>query len=52
MKDKRMELRLEESEKNKIREGAKILKISCSRFVVISALELANKLIENESKNE
>ena len=49
--DKRMELRLAEEEKLKIIEGAKLLKLSTSRFVVMSALKMA-ELIENESKNE
>lgn len=50
--DKRMELRLEEKEKEKIKMGATILQISASRFVVLSALEMADKLIGNESKTE
>ena len=52
MKDMRMEVRLAKEEKDKIREGAKILQISCSRFVVMSALKMAEEVIGNESKNE
>ena len=51
MKDKRMELRVAEEEKLKIIECAKLLKISASRFLVMSALQMA-ELIENESKND
>ena len=52
MKDKRMELRLAEEEKLKIIECAKLLKLSTSRFLVISALKMAEEVIGNESKNE
>ena len=52
MKDKRMELRLAEEEKNKIIKGAKLLQISASRFLVMSALKMAEEVIGNESKNK
>ena len=48
--DEKLQIRIKDTDKEKLRKASKFLGITLSRFVVNCALEKAEEIIKNENK--